>query len=73
MRRVREPIGEVDWEDAIEGSGLVEEPIEMFEIWDARVVGVVGESVEVEDLVVEDWDVVDVMDGRLSFRGGPEV
>ena len=68
MRRVREPIGEVDWEDAIEGSGLVEEPIEMFEIWDARVVGFVGESVEVED-----WDVVDVMDGRLSFRGGPEV
>lgn len=69
MRRVREPIGEVDWEDASEGSGLVEEPIEMFEIEEARVVGFVGESF----VEVEDWEVVDLMDGRLSFRGGPEV
>lgn len=50
VRRVREPIGEVDWEEVIEGSGLVEWPMEMLEIWDARVE---GSLVEVEELVVE--------------------
>lgn len=44
--------------------------MEMLDIWDARVG---GSLVEVEELVVEVWDVVALMDGRLSLREISEV
>ena len=39
---VREPIGEVDWEEVIEGSVLLDELMERFDIWDAGVAGLGG-------------------------------
>lgn len=72
VRRVREPIGEVaDWVDVVvvvaEVEVLVEPTREREESWDMGVCGVGG---LLEELVVEMLDLVEAIDGRLSFRGG---